>query len=202
MSCIAHGAPSHPVPSQEVPGCHPTHPREEGTKGEAEGDPWPRKAKRDRSAAGRSRPHLWDSSPVRYTTELGRTNSISVWEGVGRWASGWALLNVHSSQRGWPARKVDKRHPESQKAELEALSSTGRTGKAPRETRVPWITGGRLCRGRSTGCRRVPCHGAWVFGHPGSPLQAQRGNASYSNPPRSRQLGQDCGLQGKGVSPT
>lgn len=145
MSCIAHRTPSHPVPSQEVPGCHRTHPREEGTKGEAAGDPWPRKAKHDRSAAG----HIDGTAHQSGTQQSWEEPTASLYgKRVGRWASGWALLNVHRSQRGWPARKVDKRHPESQKAESEALSSTGRPGKAPRETRVPWIT--RWPAGRRT----------------------------------------------------
>lgn len=43
--------------------------------------------------------------------------------GGDRWALGWTVLNVHSSQRGWSARRVGQRHPQSQKAEGEALSS-------------------------------------------------------------------------------
>lgn len=190
MSCIAHRVPSHSVPSQEVPGCHPTHPRKESTKGEAEGDPWPRKAKHGRLAAA----YICGTAHQSGTQQSWEEPTASLYgKGVGRWGLPAGTLSMSMAHRrvsqpdGW----------------IKGAQGVRRPGWRPRVPqgglgRPPGSPG--LCPAGATTCRRVLCRGAWIFGHPGSPLQALRGSASHSNPPRGRQPDRESGLQRQGGS--
>lgn len=159
VSCIAHRTPSHHVPSQRSQAATPPTLEKRAPKG------------KQRETPGQGKPNMTGGQQATSEGQLtsqahnrvGKNRQHLCMARVGGgWASGWALLDVHGSQRGWPARSVDQRHAESQKAELEALSSTGRPGKAPRETRVPWITGWPAVRRRHYRVQKGPV--SWRLG--------------------------------------
>lgn len=126
LYCPQVSLPSRPPPGS--PRLHPTHPREESTEGEAKGDPWLRKAKRGRSAAG----HIRGTAHERHNRAGKNQQHLCV-------ARGWA---GEGFQLGPPCCPQLTEGLAGQEGASEVpRESEGQAGAPPGETRVPRITG-------------------------------------------------------------